>query len=162
MPEMIQTREDGKLSLACDILRSGGTLRLQALGTSMLPCIWPGDVLTLQSISGDDITVGDVVLFVRAGRFFVHRVVRKEGSGWITRGDAVPQNDPPVEITELLGTATSIQRNGRVITPRRPNFAEHFLARLLCHSDFCRNLFLRLGCARLPDPPGEWAGEVVP
>ena len=162
MPEMIQTREDGKLSLACDILRSGGSLRLQALGTSMLPRIWPGDVLTLKSISEDDITVGDVVLFVRAGRFFVHRVVRKEGSGWITRGDAVPQNDPPVEQTELLATVTSIQRDGHVITPRRPNFAERLLARLLCHSDFCRNLLLRLGRAQLPAPSGEWAEEVVP
>jgi signal peptidase I len=162
MLQAIQAREDGKLSLACEVLRSGGSLLLQALGTSMLPCIWPGDILTLQPNPEDDIRIGEVVLFTREGRFFVHRVVSKGESGWITRGDAVPQNDPPVARTELLARVTSIQRNGRVIVPRRPNFADRWLARLLCHSDFCRNLALRLRRVRLTASPGGLAGEVAP
>ncbi len=161
MSAVIQAREDDKLSLASEILRCTGSLRLHALGTSMLPCIWPGDVLTLQAMFDANIAVGDVVLFVREGRFFVHRVVGRGCLGWITRGDAVPQNDPPVKRTEFLGKVTSIQRSGHMIVPRRPNFAERLLAKLLCHSDRSRNLALRLRRLRLTGSRGELAGEVV-
>ena len=73
----IRSREHHKHSLAAVVLRTAGTLRLAARGYSMLPTLWPGDILTVEAQSSDRVQVGDVVLFARADRFFIHRLVRK-------------------------------------------------------------------------------------
>lgn len=153
MPQMIQTRQESRLSLACEVLRASGKLRLQAFGTSMAPCIWPGEVLTVQAMRANDLHIGDVVLFARNHRFFIHRIVARQGSSWITRGDAVPQNDPPVPIAEILGKVVGIERNGRVVPPRRASDVDRVLAWLLCHSDLVRNLALRLRAVPSSRPP---------
>lgn len=105
-----------KLDLASEILRSGGTIQIRALGLSMLPTIWPGESLTIRK--PEDFATGDIVMFVREGRCFVHRLARDLGSaGWIARGDAMLQNDPTVARHELLGRVVAIERNRRNITP---------------------------------------------
>ena len=62
------------------------------------------------------------MLFSREGRLFAHRVVRKVRSRgeccWITRGDSLPQDDPPVSREELLGRVTAVLRGGASIDPR--------------------------------------------
>jgi len=40
-------RETLGCELAAEVLRSSGRLRLRATGTSMLPAVWPGDVLSV-------------------------------------------------------------------------------------------------------------------
>ena len=80
----------------------------------MLPSLWPGDLLTIQSAAHDEIAPGDIVLVLRDNRFFVHRLVEKRQVQdcllWITRGDAMPQNDPPVAASDLLGRVASVCR----------------------------------------------------
>jgi hypothetical protein len=39
------SRETLGCELAAEVIRSFGRVRLRATGTSMLPAIWPGDVL---------------------------------------------------------------------------------------------------------------------
>jgi len=73
MPRDIQSREHHKHSLATEMLGTAGTLRLAARGYSMLPSLWPGDVLTIEAQSFDWVQVGDVVLFSREDRFYIHR-----------------------------------------------------------------------------------------
>ena len=73
MPSMLDVREDTKLGLAAELLRGGGTVHLKAWGTSMLPSVWPGDLLTIQSAADDEVVPGDIVLVLRDNRFFVHR-----------------------------------------------------------------------------------------
>ena len=62
------------------------------------------------------------MLFSREGRLFAHRVVRKVRSRgecyWITRGDSLAQDDPPVSGEELLGRVTAVVRGRRRIDPR--------------------------------------------
>ena len=72
------SREQHKHLLASEVLRASGTLRLTAPGHSMLPTLWPGDLLTVEARSIDQVQAGDVVLFTRENRFFVHRVLRKD------------------------------------------------------------------------------------
>ena len=100
-------QEECKRNLAAAILRSSGTLQLRATGTSMLPTLWPGDCLTIQSYNFEDAETGDLVLYARGGRLFVHRVMRKcrlgETHSLITRGDCMTEEDPPVEENDLLG-----------------------------------------------------------
>lgn len=108
-----------KCELAGEVLRSSGRLRLQVTGWSMLPSIWPGDTLILESAITGDVSEGDIVLFSRDCRLFAHRVVRAVEQGLLTRGDAMPQADPPVAENELLGRVACIVRNGECVEPIR-------------------------------------------
>src|ERR1700758_403813 len=71
-----------KCELAGEVLRSSGKLRLRVTGCSMLPAVWPGDTLFVERTTRESVEEGDIVLYERDRRFFVHRVVRK------TRADA--------------------------------------------------------------------------
>src|SRR5260221_9423978 len=66
-----------KCDLAADVIRRFGALRLRVNGFSMLPSIWPGDIAWVSRVVA--FRPGDVVLFSRKGRRFVHRVVRDVG-----------------------------------------------------------------------------------
>jgi signal peptidase I len=146
--------EDPKLALAAEMLRRRGTVRLTLRGTSMLPSLWPGDLLTIQSVGYDEVVPGDIVLVMRDNRSFVHRMVERqrvqESVSWITRGDAMPHNDPPVAQSELLGRVAGIRRAHRSLVPsRRVSLVHSALAWLLCRWDRFRNLTLRIHEVRL-------------
>src|SRR5579872_6250678 len=98
-----------KCELAAEVLRSCGTLRLRVTGWSMLPAVWPGDTLMIESARTGGVTEGDIVLFGRERRLFVHRVVKNLGdSKFLTRGDAMSAPDPVIDRHELLGRVSSI------------------------------------------------------
>ena len=148
MPVIEEVHEGHKLELAVQVLNSGGAIRMEALGTSMLPSIWPGDILSIEHRAGQEMVAGDIVLVARDRRFFVHRLIAKHSSGWITRGDCLPQNDQSVTEVQVLGKVSLIDRKTRVLvpTPRLSHFARS-LAWTLCRSDFLRQIALRLhGC----------------
>jgi hypothetical protein len=157
MPVTTETRETHKLDLAAEVLNSGGEIRLQALGTSMLPSIWPSDVLSIESKCGQNLVPGDIVLVARDGRFFIHRLIAKHGPQWITRGDALPRNDPPVAEAQVLGKVSTIHRRMRTIVPRpRVTPLARTLAWIFCRSNSFRNVALRVhsGSGNRPEP--EW------
>jgi signal peptidase I len=144
-----QAREAGRCSLVADALRSWQRLKLRVTGISMLPSLWPGDLLTIESHQSEQVEPGEIVLYMRGGRFFIHRVVRKgldaKGTFLITRGDCMAENDPPVSRGELLGRICEIQRAGSVFVPARKFSPFHrIMAYLLCHWGLFRRLTLRL------------------
>ena len=145
MPVMTEARGDYKLELATEVLRSGGAIRLQALGTSMLPSVWPGDVLSIAPAPGKDIVPGDIVLVARDGRFFIHRLIQKDETHWITRGDSLAQNDPPLAEAQVLGKVSLIHRTTGDIVPKpRLSVLGRALAWMVCRWDLFRNLSLRI------------------
>ena len=81
----------------------------------MLPAIRPGDIVTIRSGLPTEASTGDVVLFMREGRFFVHRVVGRGVAGLVTKGDAIPAEDPPVQPHEFLGFVISTLRGPRLL-----------------------------------------------
>lgn len=89
-----------------------------------MPALNPGDVISIQKAAIEEICIGEIVAFSRDGRLFAHRVVEEIGSVdellLITRGDRLPQNDPPITPPELLGRITGVERNGRRIDPNKP------------------------------------------
>ena len=154
MPYMLEAREDPKLALAAEMLRGRGTVRLKAWGMSMLPSLWPGDLLTIQSAAPDEVVPGDIVLVMQDNRFFVHRLVERQqaqdGISLITRGDAMPQNDPPAATSQLLGRVAGIRRGYRSLVPnRRPSLLNSALAWMLGRWGRFRSLSLRIHAARL-------------
>ncbi len=148
---------NASIELACglaeEVVRTFGEVRLRVFGTSMVPSIFPGDLVTIHRASLHEISKGEVVLFLRQGRLFVHRAVdrkpaRAGATGHeepllITRGDRMPHNDPAVSSSELLGRVVCIERHSRKVElpARVPN---HFLARLLQSSDRVTYVYLRL------------------
>ena len=152
---MPETRgNDPKLDLAAEILRRRGTFQLKAWGTSMLPSVWPGDLLTIQGVACDEVVRGDIVLVLRGDRFFIHRLVEKRSGqdciSWITRGDAMPQSDPPASTSQILGRVMGIRRANRTFVPTRQfSLLDSGLAWMLCRSNKLRNLTLRIRAARL-------------
>jgi signal peptidase I len=107
------------IGLAAEVLRRFGELRFVARGSSMLPSIYPGDLLTVRAHSLHEARTGQIVLCLREGRFWAHRVIRKCRDGnrtlLATRGDALPNEDPLLEETQLLGRVTSIHRYGQPV-----------------------------------------------
>ena len=158
MPYTPEVREDPKLGLAAEMLRGHGAVCLELRGTSMLPSLWPGDLLTIQNAEHREVVPGDIVLVMRDDRFFVHRLIERRQDQdrvlWITRGDAVPQNDPPVRASELLGSVVGIQRGDHSLVPsRRISLLQSVLAWMLCRWDPFRGLALRIHAARVQASP---------
>ena len=147
---------NASIELACglteEVVRTFGAVRLRVFGTSMVPSILPGDLVSIHRASLNDISPGEVVLFLQRGRLFVHRVVDRKVAATpegpaapylITRGDRLREADPPVSSPELLGRVVSIERDNRKVElsctePNQPIF------RLLRSSDRLTYLYLRL------------------
>ena len=108
-----------RLDLAAEVLRRFGEVRFVARGSSMIPSIYPGDVLTVRSQVIAEARHGHIVLALREGRFWAHRLIRKwrQGNRFVlaTRGDALPDEDPSLDESQVLGRVTSIVRYGKPV-----------------------------------------------
>lgn len=125
VPTSITEAYNTRLELAAEVLHRFGEVRFIAHGSSMVPSIYPGDLLTIRSDSVADARRGEIVLFLLGGRPYVHRVTRKwperNRIAFATRGDALPKEDPSVDATQLLGRVIAIQRRGKsVAIVRKP------------------------------------------
>ncbi|MFN8628251.1 MAG: S24/S26 family peptidase [Candidatus Binatia bacterium] len=140
--------------LIATALRAGRRVRFVAAGASMVPAVWPGDVLQAQPVSAQDIAEGQLLVFNRDGRLFVHRVVARSGQGdcprLLTQGDAHEQCDPPVCPTQVLGVVTAILRDGRRVCtdPRRPSLALRLVSHGVRRSQLFRRALLRAHALR--------------
>jgi len=140
-----------QLELAATLLRSGSTIKLRALGASMLPALWPGDLLTINAVPVRTIRAGEIVLSVRNGRFCIHRLLQvgsASGADWITGGDALTDSDPPVNAMAILGRVSSVARGQRVLDPRKRSVFGRMLVWILCRSELLCKLVLRIHSLR--------------
>src|SRR3989441_6722993 len=117
--------------LLAEVARKFGEIRFKATGDSMLPSVWPGDLLTVRRQSFSEFQSGEIVLYEREGAentltrpygpasprgdFVAHRIVRRNGRQLITRGDSLRRNDAPVDEEQVLGRVVCVTRNGRHI-----------------------------------------------
>lgn len=132
--------------MAVEVLRSCGRLRLKVTGWSMLPAIWPGDIVEFERAKPSRLGKGEIILFSRDRRLFVHRILKSDGSTIVTRGDAMPQPDPVVSDKQLLGRVTSIERDGQCIQPgTRLSFSERVVAGVVRSSDFAARVIVGIG-----------------
>ncbi|HEY1206197.1 MAG: S26 family signal peptidase [Bryobacteraceae bacterium] len=139
-----------KCSLAAEVVRISGRLRLRVLGGSMLPALWPGDVVDIRAVPFAELLPGEIAVFHRDSRVWAHRVVENNGAALLTRGDAVPQDDPPVLPEHLMGRVVSIQRGrSRIVPAAALTRFQRLLRFLLYRSDFFRAVVLRLHALRI-------------
>ena len=140
-----------RLELAVEVARTFGRLRLRVTGTSMMPAIQPGDLLSIDRVDLRDTSPGEIVLFARRGRLFAHRIVHASGGDsdpcLVTRGDRLIETDPPVFQSELLGRVTSIERAGSQVRSRPGSWLDgpnRVLGCFLRSSDRATVLYLRV------------------
>jgi signal peptidase I len=123
--QTMQDRAAVDMALAEEVLKSYGRLRILARGSSMIPAIFPGDILLVERDPLGRLRPGHIVLASRGGRFYAHRVVRLTALGGpprvITRGDALPENDPPFLDEEVLGRVTALVRGDKRIELENEN-----------------------------------------
>ena len=127
---------DLKLRLAAEILRARSPIEVRASGISMLPSIRPGDVLAVENCDPSEVRAGDIIRFMRNGRFVIHRVLsvaRDSGNiCWTTRGDSLTREDSPVSEKYFVGRVCSIRRKDRwVPTPAHPSRTAQWVGRTL-------------------------------
>ena len=126
------------------MIRRFGVLRLRVNGFSMLPSIWPGDAVCVSRVDWDAYRPGDVVLYTRNGRLFVHRLVEKAGGAAVTRGDALLDRDPAVGAGDVLGRVVLIERGGaRVTVPREVSWRRRVAGAVLGQSGRLVRLVVR-------------------
>ena len=141
-------RETQRRAMCCELVdevaRTSGQVRLKVTGTSMLPAIWPGDLITVQHCNTAELRLGQIVLYRQEGKLTAHRIHGISPSHVITQGDSVPTCDPPVGAHEIVGQVVSIFRGDHWIQPGR-SFWHVLVSPILRHLDFCTRITLLLG-----------------
>ena len=156
--------------LAGEIVRTFGRVRVRVTGTSMIPAVWPGDVLVVERRSVEKIQRGEIAVAERAGRLVAHRVVSATPNcvalGFspasspstviaplLTRGDSQLAPDEPLHPEELLGTVVLIERGRAARQPRRAlNFAAKLVAGMAKRSTTATRVLVRLHDMFTPRP----------
>ena len=82
-----------------------GIRPVRVLSGSMKPEIVEGDMVYIQSCREEDVQTGDVIAFENGnGQMVLHRVIRREEEGFITKGDANDREDfQLVSAEDLIG-----------------------------------------------------------
>jgi signal peptidase I len=96
--------------MVAEVARRKGEVLLKISGGSMLPALWPGDLVTVRRCNFKELQPGQVVLFSNNGRLTVHRVMSVVDDHLVARGDALPSADPPVKRPDLIGRVVKVQR----------------------------------------------------
>ena len=107
----------------------------------MLPTLWPGDTVLIEKRELGQLGVGEIVLYEREGRLFLHRLVGARAGFWITRGDAVPEEDPPVAADRVLGVLARVQRGEEwVVVPKEMSVVSRQVAAALGRSTWLASM----------------------
>lgn len=118
------------LALMSAVLDRGLPFRFRARGSSMQPFIRDGDILTIAPVETGDVRVGDIIAFrqeVNAPRVLIHRIVARQNSRWLLRGDNALVADGEVDASDILGRVVRIERGSRKVRMGSAIF-RHFIS----------------------------------
>jgi uncharacterized repeat protein (TIGR01451 family) len=92
-------------ALSRELLERGLSVRFQARGASMSPCIRDGEIVYVTAVIVSKLRKGDIVLVKSHDGFRVHRIIVADPARniFITRGDCGQQDDPLVSGEQILG-----------------------------------------------------------
>jgi signal peptidase I len=137
-----------RLVLACelvaDVVGNFGKVRLRVTGSSMIPAIWPGDVIMVRRCEITNLQSGQIVLYRQDGRLRAHRIVSVQDNILTTRGDALLHDDPPITASDIVGEVVCIAQHGRRLSTRQ-SFRERAGSYVLRRSGLCLRMTLRVG-----------------
>ncbi|MBQ4633952.1 MAG: signal peptidase I [Bacilli bacterium] len=93
-----------------EVIKIFGYSGLVILTGSMEPNYHPGDVIIIKELA--DYAVRDVITFHQRNMIVTHRIVEKNGTTFVTQGDANNAPDTPIQLTDIEGKV--IKRIGGV------------------------------------------------
>ncbi len=147
-------------SLVADALRGIGreglaqsrNIRMRVFGESMLPALWPGDIVEIAPCAAQYARKGEIVLATRDGRFFLHRLKTPcETDSFVLRGDSMPSVDPLFPSEALLGrlvcrteSSWGTSYSAFALHPGWSARVSRALGFLLCHIGLARRIALRI------------------
>jgi len=156
MSSVLQTANALGCELAGEVVRTFGRVRVRVTGMSMIPAVWPGDVLVVERRAAEKIERGEIAVAEREGRLVAHRVIGPRADAGLkptattvatitTRGDSLLAADEPLRAEELLGTVVSIERGTGARRPRRKlGIGARMLAGMARRSSMAARLLVRL------------------
>jgi hypothetical protein len=143
-------------SLVAEVLRrpndSSTPRRLygEVCGESMVPALWPGDVVAIEPCKAQELRVGEVVLAAWGSHLVLHRLmIPYSAQGFRLRGDCVAACDPTYPTEALLGKIVGVVDGNRTVSklflqPGIGAKAAQALGWILCHWGVARRIWLRL------------------
>jgi hypothetical protein len=90
------------------VLDTGASVRFHARGLSMQPNINDGETVELRPAAASEVSKGEIVLAQTGDGLRLHRVVERNNSGVVTRGDAGIESDAPT--IAIVGKAVSLEK----------------------------------------------------
>jgi hypothetical protein len=98
------------------VLEKGASFRFRAGGSSMVPFIRDGDVLTLMLLKNGP-SPGEVCAFVHPqnGKLIVHRLVGRKNNMFRFKGDNTREADGYVQLENILGKVVSVERHKKKV-----------------------------------------------
>ena len=81
----------------------------------MHPFLRNGEVLVVSPVDSPEVSLGDIVLYSDGGTLVCHRVFRKRGASFETKGDAQLRPDALIKPEQLIGRVTAVQKGSRTI-----------------------------------------------
>jgi hypothetical protein len=120
MMDHISVKDADFSTLAQEILKHGNSIRFRAHGSSMLPLIRDGDLLTVQPVDWVELKVGQVIFYQTAGKKCIaHRLIKIEVRDQMrlltTRGDSSPASEEQISEDQALGQVVEIHRGDKRI-----------------------------------------------
>ena len=131
---------------------AGGEIWVTGSGQSMHPTVRNADFVLLSPMPRS-VRQGDVILVPLGSGLMLHRVVRVDAVGVVTRGDARRMDDAPLAHGEVLARAVAVRR-GAVVTPlvRTTRFGGVALLRFLFREATRRARLIRASVRRMVTP----------
>ena len=100
-----------------DQLKKRKVFSLLADGESMLPLLHPKDLVNYQKIGFSKIRVNDLILVFKNNFAFTHRVIYKNKTFLIVKGDNNLKSDGKIYPRHIIGKVTSVKRKNKIIDP---------------------------------------------
>jgi signal peptidase I len=143
--------------LAADVARSSGKVQIRVYGTSMVPTLWPGDMVIVRPCQPSELLPDSLIMFRRNGGLVVHRLIHRTKDQIVARGDAHSDLDEPVGLSDVVGRVESVLRDGRPVDPRGSIWCRG-LAFMLRRCELFARMFLRLGFRMRKREFAKWHG----
>jgi hypothetical protein len=143
----------------------------EVCGESMLPALWPGDIVAIEPCIPQALRMGEIVLAAWGSHLVLHRLMTPfSAQGFCLRGDCVDASDPPYPADALLGRVVGVVQGNRTVSrfSIRPGLgakAAQAIGYVLCRWSFARRAALRLRLTvqsfRRKSAPGSLATDFV-
>ncbi len=104
-------RKEG-MAVLVGLLKQGVSVKIETEGYSMVPCLWPGDEVTVRPVGEGTLEEGNVVLMKVGDVFVGHRLVRRADGTMVSRGDSNFSEDTFFAEENVVGEMVTVRRLG--------------------------------------------------